>query len=447
MIPDSVKLAVIEEYKTYKISIAKLAKKHSVSERSITLWLRKYGIEIRKTNGGELDIDNDEVNRLYDSGKSTYEIAKLLDCSDETIRKRILTMRPPEVRNLHSEETKHKISESSKALWHDQNYQAKVKSGTSTDGYRKKLSDASKNRHTLQDWVKSDIGRRSISERVRKNAKEDRAFVKDTLRYSDAQINEAIEKYLEGDTSESISSKFGMSASSVLRWLKDKNIKINHQADYEGNQDFFTSLSDEKSCYWFGFLCADGSILDRYIRTLLSSKDSTHLEKFHEHIQYKKPIKTFKRIRYWKNRDPKEYEYALSLVGSAKMVSDLEHHGIELIKKGKYEPLEALNDEQFKWFLRGYFDGDGSIYKVTDKNWCWYICAQHPSLLNYFGKRMPFVKTVNIVRSGKYIGYIHRLRYTGNQIVPSICEWLYGGAGVYLGRKYELALRSINERI
>ena len=265
--------------------------------------------------------------------------------------------------------------------------------------------------------------------------------------YTDEQKDKAIENYMEGSTSELAGSFSNISSSTILRWLKERGYQVRHQSDYGGNQVFFSTLRCEKSCYWFGFLCADGNIVNTYVRTLLSSKDLRHLELLHRHLDYTKPIKIFKATREWEGRDAKEYEYALSLVGSSSMVKDLTRHGLLSIKDGDYNPLENFNDEQLRWFIRGYFDGDGSVYKDNRNNWHWYICAQHQGLLNYIGKRILFLKTVNIYKSGKYKGNIYRLVYCGNQVVADICEWLYGDSAVHLGRKYDLAMKCVAERV
>jgi len=265
--------------------------------------------------------------------------------------------------------------------------------------------------------------------------------------YTNEQIDKAIENYMEGSASNLAGSFSNISPSSVLRWLKERGYKARQQQDYGGNQEFFTTLENERSCYWFGFLCADGNIINTYVRTLLSSKDYGHLELFHKHLDYAKPVKIFKAMRAWKNREPKEYEHSLSLVGSTQMVKDLVRHGLLIIKDGGYESLDSLNDEPLKWFVRGYFDGDGSIYKNNRHDWCWYICAQHSEILNYIGKRIPCLKTVNIQKSGKDQSGIFRLVYHGNQVVADICEWLYGDSAVHLVRKYDLAMRCVDERV
>ena len=171
MIPENTKAEVIAEYLIGVLSIAKLAKKYEVSERSITLWLRKSGIEIKKTNGRELNLDAKEINDLYTSGYSTYEISKMKSCSDETVRKLIINIRPAQIRNIHTEETKSKISNSSKLLWQDQLYKEKVAKGTSTEEYRKRLSESSRKHSTLSKWVKTEAARKTISESVKERWK------------------------------------------------------------------------------------------------------------------------------------------------------------------------------------------------------------------------------------------------------------------------------------
>ena len=287
----------------------------------------------------------------------------------------------------------------------------------------------------------------TISDGLKSRGVQVRTSSEAAMIYTNEQKDKAIENYMEGSTSEMAGSFSNISPSSILRWLKERGYKARQQHDYGGNQDFFVTLDNERSCYWFGFLCADGNIINTYVRTLLSSKDFDHLVFFHAHLDYSKPVKIFRSTRYWEDREAKEYEYALSLIGSNRIVKDLTRQGLILVKNGDFQPLDSLNDEQFKWFLRGYFDGDGSIYKDSRNNWHWYVCAQHRVLLNYIGKRIRCLKTVNVYSSGKYKGNIFRLVYAGNQIVADICEWLYGDSAVHLVRKHDLAMRCVGERV
>jgi hypothetical protein len=254
-------------------------------------------------------------------------------------------------------------------------------------------------------------------------------------RYSDAEVGEAIRKYQGGLSAV----ESGPSEATVLRWLKDRGIEARQQPDYGGKKDFFRTLDSQLSLYWFGFLCADGSIAKkRYVEVNLALKDWGHLELLKQDIDYSKPVK---KVEQFNKKRGKMEQWANLLIGSADMARDLARHGMLQIKKGNPDPLERLTDEQLRTFILGYFDGDGSIYLVKYKDpkkpfyWRWYICCEHKTIPEYLLSRCPVVERYN----ARWSGTVWRTEYGGNQIVPRICEWLYEGQERYLTRKFDLA--------
>ena len=267
---------------------------------------------------------------------------------------------------------------------------------------------------------------RSVGTRIRTTAEV-------TRRYSVEEEEKATEKYLSGISA----ANAGPSEATVLRWLKDRGIKARQQPAYGGDLHFFRSLDTEHSLYWFGFLCADGSVADgRYVKIDCAYKDQNHLELFKKHLCYSKPLKFCEAFNKKRQKLDKWVELA---VGSVEMVRDLRRHGILEVKAGNPNPLIRLTDEQLRVFIRGYFDGDGSIYLVKPKNkpsWLrWYICCQHKAIPEYLMSRCPVVDRWNAV----WAGTTWRVEFGGNLVVPKICEWLYRAATVYLGRKKRLA--------
>lgn len=264
----------------------------------------------------------------------------------------------------------------------------------------------------------------------------------DSLRlYADAEIEQCIVNYLSGLSAHLSGSYCGASEATVLRWLHDRGIDRRHQPDYGGDKHFFSELDSERKLYWFGFLCADGSLTaKKYVRTLLSSKDKEHLELLHFTLGYRKKIAVFRRTRHWPDRPAREYEFALSLIGSVQMVRDLRRHGMARIKNGDIRPLFWLNDQQIKHFIRGYFDGDGSVCLKKIGDWQWYICGPSRLTLEYLMSRCPIVTRHNAViqRNGHH--HIWRVVYGGNKIVPKICEWMYSNSSIWLERKHEIAV-------
>lgn len=169
-ISEQLRQEIVSRYKTeIDLSIAKLSKQIGVSEISISKILKKANVPIRSTNYQRLPLDPVEVNRLYDSGLSTYKLAKMFGCTPTTINRLIVSVRPAMERNRLSSESIDKIAIKSKQLWLDETYRAKVKAGTSTDVYRDKLRATSIANYpsTLGKWMASVEAKAIISQRVR----------------------------------------------------------------------------------------------------------------------------------------------------------------------------------------------------------------------------------------------------------------------------------------
>ena len=163
-IPSDTKRLIIELYET-RISIVAISRQVKVSEPTISKILKQAGVLIRKENYQKLVIDKERVNELYRSGKSTYQIAAMFQCSDETIRNLITIIRDSCLRNRRGAESIAKITEASIRNWQDIEYIKNIKISTNTNEYKNKLSIASKKNYesTLGAWLKSANAKLSIS--------------------------------------------------------------------------------------------------------------------------------------------------------------------------------------------------------------------------------------------------------------------------------------------
>lgn len=160
---------IVELYQT-NISIVAISKKVKVSEPTISKILKQAGIQIRKDNYQKLNINKAEINRLYSEGKSSYEIAAIYKCSDETIRLLLDEIRDISSRNKRDPQSKMKISNASLRNWQDPKYVEKVKLSTNTEEYKHKLSLASKVNYqsSLGAWIKTIEAKLAISEAVKR---------------------------------------------------------------------------------------------------------------------------------------------------------------------------------------------------------------------------------------------------------------------------------------
>ena len=130
---------------------------------------------------------------------------------------------------------------------------------------------------------------------------------------------------------------------------------------YNLNENFFNVLN-EKSVYWLGFLYADGYVRMKdgksgELKLKLKDTDKEHIEKFLNDIECNKPIKC--------GIDNKS-KFCLVTVYSNLLVNKLFELGCDNNKTQKIR-LPKLNENLMNHFIRGYFDGDGSISKVKNR--------------------------------------------------------------------------------
>lgn len=162
--------------------------------------------------------------------------------------------------------------------------------------------------------------------------------------------NEIIEMYKSGFTNEFICNEFGISRYKLNKILKINKVEMKLK-NFKVDDNFFENINTENKAYWFGFLYADGYVRKRKgyeFRLKLSSKDKKHIEKF------KKDIKS--------NSDIRDFADNFSSISiySKKFVENLINKGC-LMNKSFIIKYPNLSPELHRHFIRGYFDGDGSV--------------------------------------------------------------------------------------
>jgi len=195
---------------------------------------------------------------------------------------------------------------------------------------------------------------------------------------------------------------------------------------------FFTKLSPI-SAYWAGFITADGCLFNKNESLSLGLKksDITHLEKF------KKAIKTNASISYIKSNKSVHI-----LICSQKLLSSLIKLGITPMKSSRIEKIK-IPPSLMSHFIRGVYDGDGSISgkKVTHVQ---FQIAGFKPLLQQIQDiliKKCKVNKVEIYPLSKN-GRASRLQYTGSQIFK-ILDFIYKGSNrqIRLDRKYKKYLK------
>lgn len=198
---------------------------------------------------------------------------------------------------------------------------------------------------------------------------------------------------------------------------------------YRYNKQFFNKIDNEEKAYWAGFIAADGNIRKDFLkmRIELNIQDYIHLEKFKKSIQGENPIS--KSIRP-KNHscyidvNCKEFCLALNNLGITPKKSLTLNINFNLI------PKELRNH-----FIRGYFDGDGSINKYfrKDSNYCeWEI-----SFISSKKFLEQILEELNKKRNFYSCGNNFKICFKAKQDIEDIINYLYKDATIYMDRKYE----------
>lgn len=131
---------------------------------------------------------------------------------------------------------------------------------------------------------------------------------------------------------------------------------------YSCNDNFFKEQSCDMA-YILGLLASDGCVSkkENLVAIQLLSEDKEILEKISKVTQNTRPLETY--IRKTTNHEISSFR-----VWSKAWKDDLSHYNIVPQKTFILKPPTFLNDKYIIDYIRGYFDGDGTVYQLKKKN-------------------------------------------------------------------------------
>jgi len=229
----------------------------------------------------------------------------------------------------------------------------------------------------------------------------------------------------------------------LKRWdIKTRNLSESHKL-YKVNDNYFKKIDNEEKAYWLGFIYADGYITKpSNIGIALKDVDDLHLKKFLKCINSDYPI------NYYVSSGYGECNYARIIINSVEMFNDLLSKGVKLKKSLVIEfPDEQIVPKELQLaFIRGYFDGDGSL--ILSKNSINIkLCGTEEFLskvievfneVSQYKFQKKLFKRYNDEKNNYYISYGGRYK------VISILSKLYDDANIFLDRKIEKYYKLIN---
>jgi hypothetical protein len=239
--------------------------------------------------------------------------------------------------------------------------------------------------------------------------------------------------YINGLKRSDILAKYDIHDGLLYRILKYHDVELDpsHIRMHTVNDDIFDVIDTEEKAYWLGFLYADGYVYNQTSYSLeltLAEKDKLHLEKF------KSFIGSTSELEHKKVSINQKHFNAYRLTVCSKNISDaLINLGCVQNKSLKLKFPTKVPYELINHFMRGYFDGDGSIGCYS--NSLRFSVLGTKEFLD--GYKEVLCKESNLNTDNKYEmnGKAFVLRFGGNIKVKKIYDFLYKDATIYLERK------------
>lgn len=202
---------------------------------------------------------------------------------------------------------------------------------------------------------------------------------------------------------------------------------------YTLKEDYFDKIDSSDKAYFLGLLYADGYNCTKrgFIRLTLHDKDINILIKLNKLLIHSKPI-------YKEKNKP----HSIIYISSRYMSNRLVELGCGGIKTFNLKFPSWLNENLYNDFIRGYFDGDGTIYyNKANKNFRVELIGTDSfigSIQDIMCNKLGFSKTKlykkpKHIESGKNISSL--IIGSTNQ-ARKFKEWIYSDANLYLERKY-----------
>ena len=202
-------------------------------------------------------------------------------------------------------------------------------------------------------------------------------------------------------------------------------------------------ITNETEAYILGLLYADGSLRHNGFELTLIETDKEILEKI-SNILYGKVILNYRKSRNCGNNSKykSKPQYRL-IVTSHIMKNNLIMHGCIQAKTFKIR-FPKLNNDMYKHFIRGYFDGDGCFSSSKKKkNIAKVTITSNIYFCDELTKFIENILNVNIKSKIRY-GEIGDAVITNRNDIIIFMNWLYDNSTIYLARKSDKYHKFLN---
>jgi hypothetical protein len=232
---------------------------------------------------------------------------------------------------------------------------------------------------------------------------------------------------------------FNLSKRTLPKILKEANINTKLKNRYViKNENYFHNIDIEFKAYILGFIYADGFVgVNNDFCIGLSDKYDDNLKILK---RLKNELQTDLKIKHSISKDG--YGSYIFKFSNKKIVSDLKLHGVFTCKSLTMEDLPILEQNLMHHFIRGYFDGDGTICTYYDNydNRQRYVMEilGTPIFLNKMHSHI--CNSCNIYKTklkNNRVNNLASICHKGIKQLIKIREYLYNDATIFITYKHD----------
>jgi len=260
------------------------------------------------------------------------------------------------------------------------------------------------------------------------------------ISWSEDQVHYIINEYLNNSSIKVIdlAKLFGVRAEAIRRLLRKNNIELlGSKRGFPRDVNYFSQINSKEKAYWLGYIYADGCVSNMRNTLSITSTDFEHLEKF------KLAIGSINKIIPMKdNRFENAKQCFIFGVNDAKIKQDLINLGCVPNKSLLLKSIPNIDKDLISHFLRGYFDGDGSLHWTANKFRVSFV-GTYDFLVNIrsiLGLEQLSLNQ-NMLAKDTY-----QLQISGKNDVKRILQFLYldSEENIRLNRKYDKSIECLS---
>ncbi len=259
------------------------------------------------------------------------------------------------------------------------------------------------------------------------------------------QVAEIIDLYNNGVSSVKIGKIYGTTHKPILKVLHANGIDVEQKKfvrKYVVDEHFFENIDTPEKAYVLGIFYSDGSNNPKKgtISISMQEGDKELLEKINLVMKSTKPLEYID----YSNKHDFGYHYKNQyrlLCFSRILCDDLIKQGVIPNKSLKLTFPTTLDKNLVRHFIRGVYDGDGSIYRFYRNPNNQPITVTMTCTKEFCEGMQKIVYESIGVKGGIYEascknGITKVYTLSGRNLVKKFLDWLYEGSTIHLERKY-----------